>query len=271
MRESWRRFCRTLCCLLSFGFSACMPWAAVTTEMSGPLGSTSRGVLLDGREMPHRGVGYEFYHRRDRRYGSVPLTRLVEDVAARVADVYPGSELKVGDESGRGGGRILGHSSHRNGLDVDFAFFVRSPKKTQTRAYVLAPLDQYGVVTTDRDVAYFDYEKNWQLIEALLTSDEAQVQWIFVSSGLKVRLLSYALAAGKDMDVIYRAAHVLHQPKDSAIHNDHFHVRIYCPPQNESVACVQRRPIWPWIDKSFLNEDPGPDDHTLITLALEGL
>lgn len=252
--------------------ASCTPWMAVTSDMSGPVGKTNRGVLTNGAELPPKGPGYAFYHSRDRRYGSEQLTSLIEDVALRVESDYPGSILKVGDLSGRGGGKISGHSSHRTGQDVDFAFFVRNPKKKDTRDFVLSLHDQYGVAVAEREVGYFDYEKNWALVEALLTSGKAEVQWIFVSKGLKARLLAYALSSGKDLEVIARAADVLHQPGDSAIHNDHFHVRIYCPPIESSPACRQRKPVWPWIEKSsFAPSGPSPSDDRLVELALENL
>ena len=45
---------------------------------------------------------------------------------------------------------------------------------------------------TDRhDLGWtFDVERNWALVEALLTSDEAQVQWLFIYSNHSVALSS---------------------------------------------------------------------------------
>ncbi|MBN2528041.1 MAG: penicillin-insensitive murein endopeptidase [Deltaproteobacteria bacterium] len=254
--------------------SGCTPWMAITSEAGGPVGSTSNGVLVGGRALPAEGAdGYAFYHQRDRRYGSLALTALVEDVARDVSSAYPGSVLQVRDLSGDGGGRISGHHSHRTGMDVDLAFFVRNPKKKSTREFVLAKHDALGVAVGDHAVAYFDTPKNWAVVEALLSSNHADIQWIFISKGLKARLLAYALAAGKDVELIEKASMILHQPKDSAIHNDHFHVRIFCPPVDVAPACEQRKPIWPWI-KEKQTPPPAsvlPSDHQLMALALEGL
>ncbi|MBN2714917.1 MAG: penicillin-insensitive murein endopeptidase [Deltaproteobacteria bacterium] len=244
---------------------------AVTAETSGPMGKTNSGVLIDGSELAATGDGYSFYHSRERRYGSMALTNLVTDVAKTVAAAYPGSVLQVGDMSGKGGGRITGHSSHRTGQDVDLAFFVRNPQKSDTRDYLLALHDPYGVTVKDGHAAYFDYEKNWAVVEALLTSDKAQVQWIFVSKGLKARLLAYGLASGRDIDVLNRAASILHQPKDSAIHNDHFHVRIFCPPVETAPACVQGKPVWPWVNNPRKHSQSAVSDDRLYAMATEDL
>ena len=251
--------------------SACTPWIAVTAGTAGPVGRTNRGVLVGGEALPKAGEGYAFYHDRDRRYGSAQLTALVTEVAQKVAADFPDSVLLVGDLSGNGGGKITGHSSHRTGLDVDLAFFVRCPERTNTDAFLLAPHDPYGVTVSDGHAGYFDYEKNWAVVEALLSSEAAQIQWIFVSKGLKARLLAYALSSGKNMDLVARAADVLHQPGDSAIHNDHFHVRIYCPSIPDAPACEQRKPQWPWVKAPRKTTPSSPSDETLLTLALEGL
>lgn len=248
---------------------ACVPWVAVTTKTTGPIGGTSNGVLVGAIEMDSKGVGYEFYHKRDRRFGSKELTKIVQNVAQKVDENHPGTVLNVGDLSGEGGGKITGHSSHRTGLDVDLAFFVKNPAKSNTREFLLALHDPNGVAIHDNQVGMFDMEKNWTVVEALLTDAEVQVQWIFVSKGLKARLLSYGLHRQKDLAVLEKAAHVLHQPGDSAIHNDHFHVRIYCPSLDEAPNCAQRKPLWPWIKKS--PQTSMPSDERLSRLALAGL
>ncbi|MBN2341491.1 MAG: penicillin-insensitive murein endopeptidase [Deltaproteobacteria bacterium] len=244
----------------------------MTTKTAGPIGGTSDGVVVNACEMPSEGEGYAFYHKRDRRYGSEALTGLVERVSKKVMMQYPDSILKVGDLSGKGGGKITGHSSHRTGLDVDLAFFVRNPARSYTGDFLLALHDPNGVAVVDKEVGLFDMEKNWAVVEALLTDTETQVQWIFVSKGLKARLLAYALHRQKDLSVIEQAAAVLHQPGDSAIHNDHFHIRIYCPDVETSPACAQRKPIWPWVKPSHSNSEKHlPSDDALVHLALEGL
>jgi hypothetical protein len=43
---------------------------------------------------------------------------------------------------------------------------------------------------------------------------------------------------------------VLHQPGDSLPHDDHFHVRIYCPVGDRHAWCVDRAPLR-WTKKAY--------------------
>jgi penicillin-insensitive murein endopeptidase len=73
------------------------------------------------------------------------------------------------------------------------------------------------------------------------------VQWIFVSAGVKARLLRYAMAEERDPRAIMRAAYALHQPTNASPHDDHFHVRVYCTPRELAGGCVNTGPMWPWL------------------------
>ena len=56
------------------------------------------------------------------------------------------------------------------------------------------------------------------LIKALLSSPEIEVQWMFVSSTIEGMLINYALARGDDPELIWRAETVMLQPGDSLPH-----------------------------------------------------
>jgi murein endopeptidase len=83
--------------------------------------------------------------------------------------------------------------------------------------------------SVDPPMAYrFDVARNWAVVAALLTSDRAEVQWIFVAEHLKRLLLEGARAAGARPALVARARQVLRQPGAKS-HWDHFHVRVRCP------------------------------------------
>ena len=86
--------------------------------------------------------------------------------------------------------------------------------------------------------------------------DEAPVQWVFVSRGLKARLLRHAIATQASPEAIFRASLVLQQPRSSSPHDDHFHIRIYCDAVEGALSCRDRGPRWPWHRRS-LNEREG--------------
>lgn len=71
------------------------------------------------------------------------------------------------------------------------------------------------------------------------------MQWIFVYEPLAHMLVEHARAIGTDPAIVERAEHVLHQPGDSAPHDDHFHVRIYCSRDDLLEGCANWGPEWP--------------------------
>ena len=176
--------------------------------------------------------------------------------SATVAAEHSGSVLLVGDMSAKSGGFISGHRSHRSGRDVDLGFFAVETGGRRREAPELIPFDRFGAGFKGNRTYMFDAKRNWRLVEALLSDPEAKVQWIFVSDGLKALLLKWALDNGRDVELVRRAASVLHQPSDSAPHDDHFHVRIYCHPRHPH--CQDTGPAWPWID-------PPPQDPLRFT------
>ncbi len=260
-----RRVPLFLCCGL---LSGCVHWFAILPGMSGAVGTTSHGVLLSGDHLSAAGPHFHSYKRGDRRYGIAALTGSIQRSAKKVADVYPGAELLVGDLSAASGGDISGHRSHRSGRDVDLAFYVTDRYGRPAAGHPLMRFDRFGIGLRDGEVYRFDTARNWTLVEVLLTDPDADIQWIFVSNGLKALLMEWALRNDRDVAVIARAASVLRQPGDSAPHHDHFHVRVYCPRESADF-CMNTGPVWSWIDahRSALRYTR----EELAELALEGL
>ena len=87
---------------------------------------------------------------------------------------------------------------------------------------------------------YFDDYRNWILLRSWVTDDRAGLVHIFVSSGLRWRLIEYGRKDPRFARYVDDVALLLKQPAGRAVHDDHFHVRIACPDnlgelcQNES-------------------------------------
>jgi penicillin-insensitive murein endopeptidase len=205
------------------------------------------GSLEQGQVLPKKGSGYRIRSEtlsRRARFGTAELVALVEDATHRVAGKKPGSVVVVGDLSGPRGGDIENHGSHCSGRDADFLFFVRNSKgKTVVNGEFVA-MDANGFSTDPPMELKLDLERNWALIEALLTSKRASVQWIFVAEKVRELLLSYAEAQGASPRVLGMARQVMKQPGSKA-HVDHFHVRIYCS-ADDKPRCVDTGPRWAW-------------------------
>ena len=112
--------------------------AIIDWRESVPGGSPNGGRLTGAVRLPASGTGYYTYDPRtqrepgglDTRWGTARLVREVMDLGEWWARSHPGAgPLGIGDLSRRNGGRIDGHSSHQNGLDVD----IRLPRRDRER------------------------------------------------------------------------------------------------------------------------------------------
>jgi hypothetical protein len=56
-------------------------------------------------------------------------------------------------------------------------------------------------------------------------------------------LLDHAKQAGEPAELVAKARKALRQPGDSARHDDHMHVRVYCSPEDRPYGCVDIGPM----------------------------
>jgi penicillin-insensitive murein endopeptidase len=244
-------------------------------------GTTSRGVLHQGVALPDRGEGFvRSRPGESTRYGTPHLLEAIERAVGEVARRFPGSApMRIGDVAAPGGGHHWRHGSHRTGRDVDVIFFLTDPagRSRLGRGWLAMNRFGYGVeheITEEGEggpaggLFFYDTPRNWWFVRTLLLDDEAAVQWIFVSAGVKAHLLRYAMAEEQDPRAIVRAAYVLQQPTNAQPHDDHFHVRVYCTPRELAGGCVNRGPIWPWLRDAIEKPDAiagdALDDEALV-------
>lgn len=237
------------------------------------LGLANRGALLNGRELPQQGPGFERANLGDDTRHGVPLLLAALERAARdVADTYPGTRpLRVGDISGPHGGDHQRHGSHRSGRDVDLLFYLLDEHGASIPGSGFFGFDERGVGYYQGRMVFFDTARNWRLVRTLLADEQAVVQWIFCVDGIKARLLAYAAVHERDPRLLVRAAYVLHQPSSGNPHRDHFHVRIACSADERARGCLDDGPTWPWLRNEHEKpswEGPGNDDRTLLTALL---
>src|SRR6185312_13901992 len=114
-----------------------------------------------------------------------------------------------------------------------------------------------------------DLEREWQLVKALVTSREANVQWLFFARWLEALVIEYARARGEDPELVWYAESVLLQPGDSAAHDDHLHLRIACTPDEAVFGCLGGGPYWPWLPR--LPQLVSPSDDELSQAILDDL
>jgi penicillin-insensitive murein endopeptidase len=213
-------------------------------------GGSNRGALLNAVELPVRGDGYLIpptWASRGLNFGTEELVGIIVRAARRVDRERPGATLYVADLSPRRGGASAWHRSHQSGRDADLHFYALDVAGRPAGVPSVMPrFDGLGVAAG----RVFDVERNWLLVRAILEDPVSDVQYLFISAPLRQRLLDHATASGEPPELVARAAAVLAQPADSLPHDDHLHLRIYCPAGDRSLGCKDRGPQR-WLKKTW--------------------
>ncbi|HKE18593.1 MAG TPA: penicillin-insensitive murein endopeptidase, partial [Kofleriaceae bacterium] len=181
---------------------------------------------------------------RNLRFGTDELIGLIERAAAEVSRQFTGGKLAVADISAAQGGPVAHHASHQSGRDADLIYYAIDrdgnpfPPDDHMAYY---GLDARSVSAESPEPAgriderYFDLQRNWALVAALVSDPDVQVSRIFVSSRVRGWLLAYARARAAPPELLARAQAVLFTAGgDSGSHQDHMHIRIGC--SGEDVA-----------------------------------
>ena len=213
-------------------------------------GQTNNGSLHKGVEIPLKGPGYAFFSMiegRKTHFATAEMAAMIKRAAKQVQKRYKGSVLGIGNVGNEEGGSVGESVSHQNGRDADLGIYAfnKRGKRTNVRAFVFFDKDGW-----DRSKRFrFDTERNLALVVALLTDPKAQVQWLFLAQWLEDRLIREAWAQGLDPALIEKMEAVLQQPGDSNPHADHLHLRIFCSNSDRLHGCLERGPLWDWVDR----------------------
>jgi penicillin-insensitive murein endopeptidase len=173
----------------------------------------------------------------DVRWGIEPLVSIIDRGARAVRKQFPDSVLSVGHLSRREGGEIDAHASHESGRDADIGFYVVNQQGRSIFAEHFVPFVGDGTAPSWPG-ARFDDARNWAFIASVVTDPHAHVSHVFIATPLRVRLLAYAQRIGAPYATRVRASEVMAQPRAGLPHDDHFHVRISCPPGME--GCIEQ-------------------------------
>lgn len=163
--------------------------------------------------------------RRDRQWGSGLTTHFIEYVSSKFEKMHDDSPICVNNISKQSGG-YSGHSSHRNGLDVDIAY-PSNPNPCRGRGAYFTN----WVTLKDRDPNF--YEKNWDLLKFMLVDDpiKDRVRIIFSDRGFMRGLCNWAKENNKrDQDRVQVLEKLYHETN----HHHHYHIRLKCNGQNKN-------------------------------------
>ncbi len=212
-------------------------------------GKVSGGVLVRGARMPDHGPGFttrDVWRQRNNRYGTDEMIELITGVAYRLHARNPsGGDLVIADLSAKHGGSSGAaefHRSHQSGRDCDLVYFTRDAQGKPHREEAMRVFDRDGKAK-DGSGDTIDFARQWLLVRELLTAPEANVQWLFMYEPIAAKVIAHAVELHEPPELIARARATLRQPGDSARHDDHMHVRVYCSASDREAGCVDIGPM----------------------------
>lgn len=212
--------------------AACAELGVVGDGTTVSVGAASDGFLVDGAELPDRGVGYVVpprWRARGSQWGTDELVGLIVHTGARLAAALPGATLGVADLSRAGGGLGPHHRSHQTGRDVDLLFFATDRRGRTVALEEMRHFGEDGTTVDGGPPLRFDVARTWALVRTLITDRDVAIDHLFIYAPLRSMLLDHARATGEPEALVAWAGELLSQPGDSAPHDDHLHVRIRCP------------------------------------------
>jgi penicillin-insensitive murein DD-endopeptidase len=168
-------------------------------------------------------------------FGHPALVLMLYRTAKQMARQLPGSVLLVGDLSREYGGPLAGHRSHQSGRDADVGFFVTDAQGKPQNSRQLRRFDAQGRARDNSGLRFDDY-RNWLLVQLWLQDSRADLEYVFVASHLRRRLLDFARARPAFQKYVDDAAQFLRQPSNGLPHDDHFHLRIACPDKQRGLC-----------------------------------
>lgn len=223
------------------------------------------GSLLGGVPLPLEAPGLRFNPARDpaARFGTVEVVRALVAAAARVDRELGGLPITINDLSLESGGPIPHHRSHQSGRDVDTLFYQLGPdgKPIESVGAFFDPsgrgVDFRDLADPDDDVALtLDIPRTWLFLRALIEGELAQLQNIYVAEHIRTLLLAHARAVGAPAATIRRFEALTCQP--SYPHDDHFHFRFFCTPDDIAKGCRDSQPVYPWQQQRLANAGVRP-------------
>ncbi len=194
-------------------------------------GSYAKGCQSGAVALPTEGQGFQAMRlSRNRRWGQPQLISFIERFAQDAQKIgWPG--LLIGDISQpRGGPMLTGHASHQIGLDVDIWWRqmpnqIMSAEQRESTPFI-SMLDKSKFLTVD--------DRKWSPLNAklvMMAASYPQVERIFVNPAIKQKLCQSWTGDRTFMGKI----------RPIYGHDEHFHVRLECPPG--ATNCKPQAPV----------------------------
>ena len=218
------------------------------------IGTSRDGFVVDCKVLPLRSDTLqvlEVQSHRGTNCGTDEIVDALVKASRDVAHAVPGSVMTVGNVGRVGGGDIPWSISHNSGRDADIGFFLLGPDGGQFIPPELVKLDSSGRGVSAGVPVRLDLRRTWLVVRSLVTNPAVEVQWLFVSDAIRKTLLDFARKRHEPEAVIRRAEEAMAQPARTRPHDDHLHLRIYCPVDDLLEGCRDTGTNRPWyVDRA---------------------
>ena len=177
-------------------------------------------------------------------------TRELVDLLGRaISTVYAGvpntPSLFIGDLSRRRGGPAPPHVSHTSGRDADIGFYYEDASGQPLRLDRFVRINGRGHCSGPGTAGCrLDVARTWRLMEALVVGD-TPVQYLFISPRIRELLLAEAQRVEASQTAVTRFRVVSAPMRGSREHVTHFHLRVYCAPDDRP-RCADQGPLHAW-------------------------
>jgi len=244
-------------------------FGGIAKPSAGPwrsIGEYAKGCIAGAVQLPADGPNWQVMRpARNRAWGSPLLIATIEQLAASAAQATGWPGLLIGDVGQpRGGPMITGHASHQIGLDADI-WLTPMPER-RLGAEERDNLPARSLVTADGngvDPALWNpsYRKLYETVARI-----PELARMFVNPAIKRQLCK---EAGADRDWLAKV-------RPWWGHDDHFHMRLTCPPgqmECENQAAVLagdgcgKELDW-WFTAAARHPKPGPPSPPLLVSQL---
>ncbi|MFK7984414.1 MAG: penicillin-insensitive murein endopeptidase [Sandaracinaceae bacterium] len=227
--------------LLPVGVSAQESEVLPGPSASRSLGAANHGRLEDGVQLDET-RGLRLRSGPGGRWGTAELVGLIQRAAARVQDEEPGPPLLVGHLSGPRGGPLRPHESHQSGRDADLGFYVTDENGVPMDVDAMVRLDERGCGRSRNGPVCIDGRRTFMLLAAMVEDPVARVQWVLLSPGVREQVLASGRRSHVSDEVLSLVQEITRPRHGSEAHDDHIHVRIYCP-VDDRPRCRDRAPF----------------------------
>lgn len=164
-------------------------------------------------------------------YVQTNVLQALKAAAKKLEKYNPGSNIGYLDASGRKGGKLLGHLSHKQGLDIDIVYIGLPGGNGGNYMPAKPAIFQVGYrLYYGKDGRcgnlIFDRRANLFMVVSLLEQKKCKVTKIFVEPYIEGWLVQEAAQVGLPESLTKRISNLLRWAgPNAAKHDDHFHVR----------------------------------------------